>query len=74
MKEQLYVAIHEHRHGTSVYLIKSDHEPTEEEVVKFTDMDFEADRDDESLTIELAGEIYTILEEMKQDLKKEFKP
>lgn len=47
---QLYVVTHEHRHGASGYIMASDHHPSEEEIVKTLDIDFEPDQA-ETLTV-----------------------
>lgn len=45
MKEKrLYVVTHEHRFGTSAYIVWANHCPTEQEVVTALDIDFEPDR------------------------------
>lgn len=41
MNKQLYTVIHEHRFGDSTYTVNSDHLPTEKEVIKHCDINFE---------------------------------
>lgn len=40
MKE-LYIAVHHHEYGSSVYVVSSSVFPSEEELVKLLDIDFE---------------------------------
>lgn len=47
----LYIVIHEHRFGVSPFLVQCDHWPTQEEVINACDIDFESDREDESIEI-----------------------
>jgi len=42
----IYLVQHQHRHGTSFYLIRADHLPTEDEAIRAHDIDFEEDRDE----------------------------
>jgi hypothetical protein len=37
----LYTVTHNHRYGTSYFLLRSDHPPTEEEIAKALKLDFE---------------------------------
>ena len=49
-----YVVEHTHRHGTSVFVVQSDHYPSEEEVVYACNIDFEPDAE-ETIEITLSG-------------------
>ena len=51
MFEELYIVIHGHRYGTSVYLVRSNHYPTDKEVIKYCKILFEPERE-ESLNID----------------------
>jgi len=55
----LYAVCHTHRHGTSAFLVRADHFPTEEEVVKACGIDYEPERD-ETIEISEAGEVLDI--------------
>ncbi|UAT28867.1 hypothetical protein PP753_gp28 [Dinoroseobacter phage vB_DshP-R7L] len=44
---KIYAVVHEHRHGTSVYGLKSERDLTMEDALAFLGDDFEPDRDDE---------------------------
>jgi hypothetical protein len=59
----VYVIVHSHRHGHDTFVVLSDHEPSEEEVVKACDIDFEPD-EDEYIDIYLKGSVdqFTTLE------------
>jgi hypothetical protein len=46
-----YVGLHHHRHGISSYILKSDHEPSEDEFVAVLEEEFEEDREDEYLEV-----------------------
>ena len=52
----LYVIIHHHRHGVTTYLVRSDHIPGEDEVIRECDIDFEPDRE-EYIDIEQCDDI-----------------
>ena len=41
MNKTLYAVIHNHIYGTSFFLVRCAHYPTEEEVIKYCDIDFE---------------------------------
>jgi hypothetical protein len=41
-----YVGLHHHRHGISTYILKSDHEPTEDEFMDVLEEEFEEDREE----------------------------
>lgn len=41
MDKLIYTVIHEHRVGDSTYTVRSDHFPTEEEVIDHCNIDFE---------------------------------
>ncbi len=58
----LYTVRHSHRHGESTYVIKSDHLPTQEEVIEKLDIDFEPDRE-EFIEIDGPMKIDTIKED-----------
>lgn len=45
-KNQLYIAVHHHKYGESVFPVRSDHFPLEEEVINAWDIDFEPDKDE----------------------------
>ncbi len=45
MKKTLYGIYHSYEYGYSMYLVKANHEPLVEEVVKACRIDFEPDRD-----------------------------
>ena len=47
----LWIITHEHRHGISAYLLRSDHEPSTDEVVRALDLDYEPHRPEESIEI-----------------------
>lgn len=47
-----WTALHSHRHGNSIYVVESDHQPSEEEVVKVLGIDFEPGRNE---TIDIDG-------------------
>jgi len=49
---RLWTALHSHKHGETVYVVESDHQPSEEELVKTLEIDFEPDRDE---TIEISS-------------------
>ena len=59
MKKQLFIAIHSHRHGLTLYPVLSAHLPSQEEIIKLWDVDFEPDRD-ETIDIEEVGEPKTL--------------
>ena len=39
--KRLWIAVHMHRHGISVYSVRSDREPSVEEAVSALDIDYE---------------------------------
>ena len=41
---RLYSIVHTHRHGTSHYLLESDHAPTQEETIRALALDYEPDK------------------------------
>lgn len=43
----VYVVLHTHRFGTSVYLVRSPYPPTEDDVVATLQLDFEPDREEQ---------------------------
>lgn len=47
----LYQVLHDHRFGTSAYLIRSPHKPSVDEAVAALDLDCDLDRDDEDIQI-----------------------
>ena len=49
-----YIVYHHHRFGHDCYLAFSDHEPTAEEAIQAFGIDFEDDRDDEWISIDIA--------------------
>jgi hypothetical protein len=51
-----YTVIYTHRHGVDSMSVRCDRFPTEEEVVKALDLEYEPERGDEFLEIELARE------------------
>jgi len=58
-KHKLYVVIHEHRHGTSVWALWAEMLPSEEQAVMSLEIDFEPDRE-EFICIEEIDEIQTL--------------
>lgn len=50
--KDIYTVIHEHKHGISVYVVKSDHSPTENEAVEKLGIDFEPDNPEEYIHID----------------------
>jgi hypothetical protein len=66
----LYMVVHEHKHGLNTHMVKSDHVPSEEEVIKACDIDFEHDEDNprEFLTIDAVSlsEVPTIPAEVEK--------
>jgi len=55
----LYAITHTHRHGTDVYVVRCNHEPDEDELIKALDIDFEPDRE-EWLGVSVLGPIIDI--------------
>jgi hypothetical protein len=49
-EKQVYMVLHEHRHGSDIWLVRSNQIPSEDEVLKHCNIDFEPDRG-ESITI-----------------------
>ena len=58
----LYGVYHNHEYGGSIYLVWSDHQPSEEEAVTACGMEFEPDRD-EWIAIDPVSEAETIQRE-----------
>jgi hypothetical protein len=52
MTDQLYIVLHTHRFGSSTYVVKSDRMPTELQVIRCLELDYEGTRD-ESIAINL---------------------
>lgn len=52
MEKKLFVVVHEHRFGTTTYMVRSKRMPREKVVVEKCEIDFEPDR----------GEVITIAE------------
>ena len=48
-----YVAVHTHRHGVNTYHCMAEEEPSEEQMIKLFDIDFEPDREEEILITEI---------------------
>lgn len=42
----LWVTVHHHRHGIDIFTFTAHTEPTEEEIIKSLDIDFEPDKDE----------------------------
>jgi len=59
MRKELYIAVHHHHYGISVYPVLSDHLPSEEEIIKVWNIDFEPDKD-EYIDIEPSGRVKEI--------------
>lgn len=55
-KMKTYTVIYTHRHGVDSMLVKCSRFPSKEEVVAALDLEYEPERDDEFLEIELARE------------------
>jgi hypothetical protein len=51
-----YTVIYTHRHGVDSMLVKCAHFPSEKEVVDALDLEYEPEREDEFLEIELSNE------------------
>jgi hypothetical protein len=54
MGKELYIAVHHHGYGISVFPVLSDHLPSQEEIIKVWNIDFEPDKD-EYIDIEPSG-------------------
>ena len=59
--KRLFVVVHEHRFGTSTYMVRSKEMPSEDLVIEKCEIDFEADR----------GEVITIAEVDEGDIVKQ---
>lgn len=59
-----YIILHNHRFGTTAYVVKASKLPTEKEVVKALGIDFEPDRE-EYIEIQLS-EITVLINNKKQ--------
>lgn len=49
--KQRYTVVHEHRHGVTTYTVRCERFPTELEVIKHCNIDFEPARDGDVITI-----------------------
>ena len=50
-KETEYVVVYHHEYGDTIFIVRSGHVPTEQEIVKALDLHFEPEKD-EYLTID----------------------
>ena len=44
-EKELYIISYSHRHGVDTWLVRADHEPTEEEIITASLLDFEPDNE-----------------------------
>lgn len=55
-QKKLWLVTHTHRFGHSTYLVRAHRCPSLKRLIKVLEIDFEPDREDEALEVELMGE------------------
>lgn len=69
MPGTLWIATHHHRHGHDTILLLSEETPTEDEIVKAAQLDFEPERDDEWIEVAPASPVLEIKPEVQRKKK-----